>query len=240
MLISLIFISHWMTVAISSPWSARAESSVTTPWGHSDRKESRENFFKNLNDGSLAENTMDVEKPAPRPATAVAPSAHESEEALAEDSGDLSEIPWDRYSKEPGAATQMTKNLLWPIKGGRISSGYGLRNGNVHEGIDIKGSYGNLIRATSAGRVVYSGNISGYGKVLVIYHGGGMSSVYAHNSAFLKLKGSLVKKGEPIARVGTSGRSTGSHCHFEIRENGVPTNPLKFSFDESPMTVAER
>ena len=235
-------------MAIESPWTNHGESAVPTPWGHSDRKESRENFFKNLNEVAVAENTMDTEKPVARPSHSEKANKNSLESAevseadtnQSEDSGDLSEIPWDRYSKESGVSAKGMNDLLWPIRGGRISSGYGLRSGSVHEGIDIKAVYGNLIRATAAGRVVYSGNISGYGKVLVIYHGGGMSSVYAHNSAFLKLKGSLVKKGEPIARVGTSGRSTGSHCHFEIRENGVPTNPLKFSFDESPMAVSER
>ena len=115
---------------------------------------------------------------------------------------------------------------------GRITSKYGYRSSpfgagrrEFHDGIDIAAAYGTHIRAAGYGRVICSGWIPGYGRMVSISHGYGYVSHYAHNSVNLAKVGDIVKKGEKIARVGTSGRSTGPHVHFMIDQNGKRINP---------------
>ena len=119
--------------------------------------------------------------------------------------------------------------FMWPING-LITSQFGMRTiggrRDYHTGIDIDGNTGDSIRAVESGKVTFSGYINGYGKTIIIEHSGGYSSVYAHNSSNLVSEGQNVKKGEVIARLGATGNVTGSHLHFEIRENGKPVNPL--------------
>jgi len=95
----------------------------------------------------------------------------------------------------------------------------------MHDGIDFAGSTGDPIRAAAAGVVVFSGTMRGYGRVVVVDHGGGMSTLYAHCSAVLAREGREVGRGSVIARVGSTGQSTGPHLHFEVRRNGNPIRP---------------
>lgn len=119
-------------------------------------------------------------------------------------------------------------NIIWPLKGD-LSSVYGPRNGRRHEGIDVPAPRGTPISAAAAGRVVYSGNgMRGYGKVIVVKHSDDISTVYAHNSANLVGMGDRVRQGQVIARVGRTGRATGTHLHFEVRKRGVAQDPLKY------------
>ena len=117
---------------------------------------------------------------------------------------------------------------------GEISSSFGMRNDPIdgtkrfHHGIDIADSYGSKIRAASSGRVVFSGEKGNYGNAVVIMHKGGLSTLYAHNSKNLVKTGDYVKRGQPIALIGDSGRSTGPHLHFEVRRNGEPLDPSRF------------
>lgn len=111
---------------------------------------------------------------------------------------------------------------------GSITSYFGRRWGRMHEGIDIGAPTGTPIHAADAGRVVYSGWMSGYGKVIMIDHGNGYRTVYGHASKLYVSQGTRVSKGQLIAAVGSTGRSTGPHLHFEVRKNGVPQNPLKY------------
>lgn len=124
-----------------------------------------------------------------------------------------------------------SRSFLWPING-LITSQFGMRTiggrRDYHTGIDINGNTGDSIRAVESGKVTFSGYINGYGKTIIIEHSGGYSSVYAHNSSNLVSEGQNVKKGEVIARLGATGNATGSHLHFEIRENGKPINPLTY------------
>lgn len=121
----------------------------------------------------------------------------------------------------------------WPVVG-QISSPFGWRRSpfgrgrDFHTGIDVRGPRGRTIVASSSGTVVYAGWMSGYGKTVVISHPGGYTSLYAHSSQLLVGNGQSVRRGQAIAAVGSTGRSTGNHLHFEIRSNGAPTNPLRF------------
>lgn len=117
---------------------------------------------------------------------------------------------------------------------GTISSPFGMRDDPIdgekrfHYGIDIDANYNSKIFAAKSGKVIFSGEKGNYGKTIIIRHKGGINTIYAHNSKNLVEAGEHVEKGEPIARVGDSGRSTGPHLHFEVRRNGESLNPIKF------------
>ncbi|MBQ7215742.1 MAG: M23 family metallopeptidase, partial [Synergistaceae bacterium] len=121
----------------------------------------------------------------------------------------------------------------WPVMG-RINSPFGWRQHPItrrkdfHTGIDIKADRNDPIKAAGSGRIVYSGWMGGYGKVLVIEHPNGQSTLYAHCSTLLAGKGASVSSGQLVARVGTTGRSTGPHLHFEVRNGNSPVNPIKY------------
>jgi len=115
--------------------------------------------------------------------------------------------------------------LAWPVVGW-ISSGFGLRDGRPHEGLDIAAEEGEPVRAVRSGRVVFAGDRGTYGLTIIIDHGGGLTTLYGHNSAILVTEGQWVKEGQIIARVGNTGRSTGPHLHLEVRLNGLPYDPL--------------
>lgn len=111
---------------------------------------------------------------------------------------------------------------------GSLSSRYGSRWGRKHNGIDIAGSHGSSIKAADGGVVTYSGWMDGYGKYIVINHENGYQTAYGHCSALTKKVGDRVYKGEEIAKMGNTGRSTGTHLHFEVKKNGVYQNPLSY------------
>ena len=118
-------------------------------------------------------------------------------------------------------------NFIHPLKGaGRVSSEYGPRWGTFHHGIDFAAPAGTPIYASASGEVIYSGyNNGGYGYLVIIDHGNGYQTYYAHNSSLYVSVGSYVSQGQHIAGVGTTGDSTGNHLHFEVRKNGTPINP---------------
>jgi murein DD-endopeptidase MepM/ murein hydrolase activator NlpD len=116
----------------------------------------------------------------------------------------------------------------------RMSSGFGPRRdpftggGAMHSGLDFAGPIGTPIQAAANGRVSFVGVKSGYGKVVEIDHGNGLITRYAHLSAFNVKRGAEIRSGERIAAMGSTGRSTGSHLHFEVRLNGRAVNPRTF------------
>jgi murein DD-endopeptidase MepM/ murein hydrolase activator NlpD len=118
---------------------------------------------------------------------------------------------------------------------GSISSPYGWRTDpftgerDFHQGIDLAKPFGSEITAAGEGTVIYSGWKKGYGQIVEIEHSNGISTLYAHNSRNLVRAGERVSKHQPIALVGDSGRSTGPHLHFEVREDGKAVNPSKLT-----------
>ena len=126
-----------------------------------------------------------------------------------------------------------TGTFRWPVSG-RITSYFGGRKspGGIgssnHKGIDIAAPRGTPVYAADGGTVTYAGWMSGYGYLVRINHGNGYETYYGHNSSLTVSVGQKVYKGQQIARVGSTGNSTGNHCHFEVRYNGVAKNPLKY------------
>ena len=112
------------------------------------------------------------------------------------------------------------------IPNGPISSPFGWRWGRLHKGIDLPLSQGTPVRAAQSGTVVRAGWNGGYGRMVEISHGSGVSTLYAHLSAIGVQVGDQVTIGNTIGRVGSTGASTGPHLHFEIRVNGTAVNPL--------------
>ncbi len=122
-----------------------------------------------------------------------------------------------------------SSRFLWPVPSSkRVSSGYGHRWGRPHEGIDIAARKGTYIVSADAGVVVYSGRKSGYGNITVISHVGGFFTVYAHANKNYTSRGQKVTRGQVIATVGNTGKSTGNHLHFEIRHDSKAFDPLNF------------
>lgn len=119
--------------------------------------------------------------------------------------------------------------LAWPVPGGRLSSGFGPRQGRPHEGIDIAAPEGTPILAAQDGRVLYAGaGIRGYGNFIMIRHAGDLVTIYAHNRRNHVEEGQMVRQGEVIGEVGRSGRATGYHLHFEVRRRETPLDPLRY------------
>jgi lipoprotein NlpD len=119
------------------------------------------------------------------------------------------------------------ENFLWPVNG-TINSGFGPRGSNFHDGIDIAAPEGTPIRAIETGEVIYSDQLRGYGNIVIVRHTVGMVSVYAHNEANLVRAGQTVARGEVLARVGSTGRVSGPHLHFEIRRHNIAEDPLRY------------
>ena len=121
---------------------------------------------------------------------------------------------------------------LNPPVSGRVSSGYGLRHDPIdgrlhaHNGIDIAVPEGTPVMPAAGGKVVYSGYAAGYGNCIVIEHDNGLTSLYAHNSINYVKAGEVVDENKVIALSGSTGRSTGPHLHFEVREKGLPVDPM--------------
>lgn len=127
------------------------------------------------------------------------------------------------------------KDFSMPIERGYITSEYGYRATfkRNHYGIDIKAYVGDTIRAAFSGKVRVVQTHSGYGKLVIIRHYNGMETIYAHLSKQIVKPNEIVKSGQPIGLAGNTGRSTGTHLHFETRFCGVPINPLEiFSFKD--------
>lgn len=118
--------------------------------------------------------------------------------------------------------------LTNPTRSGYITSSYGSRWGGTHHGMDIGASYGEPITAALDGYVEYIGYSDIYGNMIILNHGKGIETVYGHASKVLTKKGDTIKKGDLIAKVGSTGRSTGPHLHFELRYNGVAINPKEY------------
>lgn len=132
-------------------------------------------------------------------------------------------------TKKIETSTKSIKGITftYPVNA-RITSHFGSRWGTTHKGTDFGVPIGTEVRAAAAGTVSYSGNMSGFGKLIIIDHGNGVTTYYAHNSVLLAKVGQKVKQGEIITKSGNTGRSTGPHLHFEIRISGTSVDPIKY------------
>ena len=158
--------------------------------------------------------------------------------------GEELSAPVHRPSAIPGTTQRASKRMratppfAWPLKG-RVTCGFSLGGRKRrHEGIDIDGELGQTIRAAAAGTVVLAGMEGRYGNALLIDHGRGLSTYYAHASRLLVRLGDRVEQGEPIAQVGRSGNARGTHLHFEVRRHDRPVNPLSLLRGGAVLTAA--
>jgi murein DD-endopeptidase MepM/ murein hydrolase activator NlpD len=123
-------------------------------------------------------------------------------------------------------STPSASGLIWPVSGA-VVSGFGWRWGRMHEGIDIGAGYGTPIVASAAGVVIYAGWMGGYGNLVIVDHGGGLATAYAHLSSFGS-GGGPVSQGQTVGYVGCTGHCFGPHLHFEVRVNGAAVDPLGY------------
>jgi murein DD-endopeptidase MepM/ murein hydrolase activator NlpD len=143
-----------------------------------------------------------------------------------EDANDLPEID--------DLAPVATSGQFWPVEGiitGRFGKWRGARRhaGHYHVGVDIAAPFGTTVVSPLDGTVAFVGRKGGYGLTVVIDHGDGVATLYAHSSGVLVSEGDTVKKGQPVSKIGLSGHSTGPHLHYEVRMEGKPVNPLAWT-----------
>jgi len=163
-----------------------------------------------------------------------------TEKELANQSANLQNMIAKLAKNNAGSSSQVkisSTGFIRPISG-PITSPFGYRIHPIfksriyHSGIDIGGPNGGAIRASNDGKVIYSGWYGGYGKVVILDHGvvngQPITTLYAHMSSISVSNGQMVKKGQTLGREGSTGYSTGPHCHFEVRVNGKPVNPLNY------------
>jgi murein DD-endopeptidase MepM/ murein hydrolase activator NlpD len=132
--------------------------------------------------------------------------------------------------RQPAGMSLENVDLIWPLQftNIRVSSDYGYRGFSHHDGIDLPAPRKTPIVASASGRVITSSRVKGYGKTVIIDHGNGIQTLYAHNAENLVKKGSVVHQGQVIGLVGATGRATGNHLHFEIRIAGEHKDPLSY------------
>jgi murein DD-endopeptidase MepM/ murein hydrolase activator NlpD len=137
----------------------------------------------------------------------------------------------DRGGVPPAApATRFApeQRLSWPTAGG-LSSGFGMRGRRFHSGVDISGERGTPITAAADGVVIFSGrSLDGYGNAVMLDHGDGLITLYAHNERNLVRVGERVRRGQIVASMGNTGRASGIHVHFEVHQDGRPVDPLRW------------
>ena len=123
-------------------------------------------------------------------------------------------------------STPSASGLIWPVSG-PVVSGFGMRWGRMHNGLDIAVGYGTPIAASAGGNVIFAGWMGGYGNFVIVDHGGGLSTAYAHMSS-IGVGGGGVSQGQVLGYVGCTGHCFGPHLHFEVRVNGSAVDPLGY------------
>ncbi len=210
--------------AAEIPWGPTSEGEVTAP----SKKRANKSFDRNLDadeDGEGQKTSLLNNELLP-----LEERVAKLELVSASMENNLSRLQVNLLRKS--AIMNATPSIM-PIAGW-VSSTFGYRNNpydgvyRLHSGIDIAADPGTPVRAPADGTVIFSGYREGYGKAVVVDHGYGIHSLFAHNSVLFVSNGSKIKRGETIAQVGSTGHSTGPHLHYEIRKNGVPVNPAHF------------
>ncbi|WP_084607210.1 murein hydrolase activator EnvC family protein [Leptolyngbya iicbica] len=155
-----------------------------------------------------------------------------AQEQLARDSEEIAALIRQRVAASTGVV-RGTGVFVFPVNG-RMTSGFGYRRhpilgtSRLHAGVDFGAPTGTTIYAADSGRVIFSGWRGGYGNTVIVDHGGGITTLYAHCSRLFVSAGQAVSQGQAIAAVGSTGLSTGPHLHFEVRQNGSPVNPMAY------------
>ena len=151
---------------------------------------------------------------------------------LVRDSEEIAALIRERVATASGAV-RGTGIFVFPVNG-RITSGFGYRRhpilgtSRLHAGVDFGAPQGTTIYAADSGSVIYAGWYGGYGRTVIVDHGGGITTLYAHSSRLFVSVGQAVTQGQAIAAIGSTGLSTGPHLHFEVRQNGNPVNPMAY------------
>jgi murein DD-endopeptidase MepM/ murein hydrolase activator NlpD len=210
-----------------------AKGGSDLPWGPTDAPEQRTPSGKVDKHSRLLEFPVD-EVEGNRSVLSEGPSLDSRVEKLEKVSGSTEEglSHLHAYLLTRTAIMNATPSLL-PIAGW-ISSPFGYRRNpydgsyRLHAGVDIAAEPGTPVRSPADGTVIFSGYREGYGKAVVLDHGYGIRTLFAHNSKLFVAQGTRIKRGETISQVGSTGHSTGPHLHYEVRKNGVPVNPATF------------
>jgi murein DD-endopeptidase MepM/ murein hydrolase activator NlpD len=191
----------------------------------------------------LDEDEFDFENPAPAGGPDDATLRRSSVDEVAQDFAKVLSDLDDRKRKLGLLETLIMERDLkrhatpegWPLRvGGVVTSKFGYRRHPItgrhamHKGIDIAAKTGTDIVAMADGVVIFSGRKGGYGNIVEVRHPNGLETRYAHNSRNMAAEGDIVRKGQVIAKVGSTGRSTGPHLHFEVRRNGEAVNPMQY------------
>jgi murein DD-endopeptidase MepM/ murein hydrolase activator NlpD len=129
---------------------------------------------------------------------------------------------------DPWSVPRADRQFAWPVTAGTVSSPFGMRNGAMHDGVDIAAPAGTPVLAADEGTVIFVGHLHGYGNVVIVQHSGGYVTVYGHNQRNLVNDGASVARGQQIAEMGSSGRASGPNLHFEVRYNNQAENPLAY------------
>ena len=129
---------------------------------------------------------------------------------------------------DPWSVPRADRQFAWPVAAGTVSSPFGMRNGAMHDGVDIAAPAGTPIYAADDGTVIFVGRLHGYGNVVIVQHSGGYVTVYGHNRRNLVSTGASVARGQQIAEMGASGRTSGPNLHFEVRLNNQAQNPIAY------------
>ena len=151
--------------------------------------------------------------------------------------GQILTIPGDSLSSSASAIAERDtwsvpraeRQFAWPVVAGTVSSPFGIRHGVMHDGIDIAAPVGTPVHCADAGSVIYVGQLHGYGNVVIVQHPDDYATVYGHNQRNLVGVGDRVVRGQEIAEIGTTGRTSGgANLHFEVRRNNHPQNPIAY------------
>ncbi|MHB8382236.1 MAG: M23 family metallopeptidase [Candidatus Binataceae bacterium] len=128
----------------------------------------------------------------------------------------------------PYSGMREARQFAWPVAHGVVSSGFGIRNGAMHDGVDIAAPAGTPVLAADNGVVVFAGTLHGYGNTVIIQHDDHYATVYGHDERNFVREGDHVSRGQMIGEIGRSGRTTGANLHFEVRHDNLARNPLAF------------